>query len=120
MMSRTCKKFFTMVNGLSRFKNYEKHMKQVFIMKTDLHFFANFRSNFKIFFLNHFSGYANYLQMQWFLSIIYEHLNERVLFAHVYFVEEILMILFRVNIAALFKDVKFLTIVSIKPSPNIH
>ena len=85
MMSRTCKKFFTMVNGLSRFKNYEKHMKQVFIMKTDLHFFANFQSNFKIFFLNHFSGYANYLQMQWFLSIIYEHLNERVLFAHVYF-----------------------------------
>ena len=85
MMSRTCKKFFTMVNGLSRFKNYEKHMNQVFTLKTKYMFFANFRSDFQIFFLNHFSGYANYLHMKWFLSIILEQLNERVLFAHVYF-----------------------------------
>ena len=84
-MSRTCKKFLTMVNKLSRFRNYEAHMKQVFIMKTDHLFFADFRSRFKIFFLNHFSGYANYLHMKWFLSILYEQLNERVLFAHVYF-----------------------------------
>ena len=84
-MSRTCKKFLTMVNKLSRFRNYEAHMKQVFIMKTDHLFFADFRSRFKNFFLNQFSGYANYVHMKWFLSILYEQLNERVLFAHIYF-----------------------------------
>ena len=84
-MSRTCKKFFTLVNKLSRFRIYEAHMKEVFIMKNDYLFFSDFRSSFKVFFLNHFGGYANYLHMKWFLSIIYEHLNERVLFAHVYF-----------------------------------
>ena len=84
MLSRTCKRFFVLVIGIERFKKAEFHMKNVFNMKAEYSFFAHFRSEFKFLFCNHFSGYANFLHLKWFMSIFLEQLNERLLFAHVY------------------------------------
>ena len=84
MLSRTCKRFFALVNGIERFKKAESHLKNVFNIKAEYSFFAHFRSEFKILFHNHFSGYINSLHLKWFMSIVLEQLNERLLFAHVY------------------------------------
>ena len=84
MFSRTCKRFFALVNRIERFQKAESHMKRVFCMQSEYAFFAHFRSEFMILFLNHFAGYANSLHLKWFMRFITDHLNERMLFAHVY------------------------------------
>ena len=84
MFSRTCKRFFEVVNRIDRFKKAESHMLRVFNLLTELSVFAHFPSEFKIMFHNHFAGYANALHLKWFMKYLEEHLNKRLLFAHVY------------------------------------
>ena len=84
MLTRTCKKFFVFVNKIQRFQKADRHMKDVFNIPMEYSFFSHFPSDFKIFFHNHFPGYANKLYLKWFMSHLKDYLNERLLFAHVY------------------------------------
>ena len=80
MLSRTCKRFFVLVNQVTRFKTINKNFQEVFDSPMENSFIEKFIIYIERFFNCHYPGYYNKLYCKWVLSYFKEQLNARFLF----------------------------------------